>query len=267
MKKLLATLLLGLSTLTFAWGEAPSYEIKKERGQRVVYENNRPAKGTITWSTYDGNYDEVIVSEFNVKNGLLAGDFTLYDLNNIPAIVGVGKVKDGIFNGTITIDDQKTGDHMVAKGTFKLTNDIALDNDGTNDTLGDLVGRIIMSAVNARFNGDMEFTMENGEIVSNMVTFWKGTTTPKTIKSFINGSDTYFRKDGTRELIELGEIFFEFDENEEFIRAGVVHEWSYRPARDGKPAEYSRCTEETINKYIMPLYDAVVNNKPVPKVK
>ena len=130
MKKLLGILFLTITTVFFTAcdnNEGP-FETRRENGHKVLYSNEKLAKGMIqnTWYNYNSG-DTVVTAIYYVDKGIPAGDFSLYDRNGKLVINAEGKWKNNLFNGKI---EEKDG--TVAEGEFNINKDFIVSYEGLN---------------------------------------------------------------------------------------------------------------------------------------
>ena len=121
MKKLMFIFTLLLFLMGCDNNEGP-FDIRMENGKRILYSNDKPAKGWVqtTWNNMNGT--TTVVSEIYYDKGRPAGDFKLYNNMGELLILGEGKWKNDTFEGEV--QELKEFD-AIAKGTF--TEDLAMN--------------------------------------------------------------------------------------------------------------------------------------------
>lgn len=183
MKKLIFLLSVLLMILSGCDNNSGPFQIKIENRRKVLYSDNKPAKGWVENTIYDYNDNSVKVYEIYFDKGIPNGDFKLYNVYGELVVDAKGKWEDGYFVGKI----KEPKMNVVAKGKFSINTNYLIDYEGNGykdfsfETLRD-----------GTYDGDdYKYTLVNGKYDGTYLKYHlDGTRKVETEKEYQNGLNT-----------------------------------------------------------------------------
>lgn len=231
MKKLIFLLSILLMILSGCDNNSGPFQIKIENRRKVLYSDNKPAKGWVENTIYDYNDNSVKVYEIYFDKGIPNGDFKLYNVYGELVVDAKGKWEDGYFVGKV----KEPKMNVVAKGKFFINTNYLIDYEG--NIYKDFSFETL---IDGEYDGDdYKYTLVNGKYDGTYLKYHlDGTRKVETEKEYQNGLNTKlvrYNYDGSifRDITYRGP--------DDFIRV-------YSAYPDGTPqSEY--CYSDTDKKY------------------
>lgn len=115
------------------------FEMMQENGHQVLYSDGKPAKGVVSNFNYTNTGAKVEVARIYMKDGIPAGDFTLFGIDGSQILEFKGKMVDdrGLFKGKLSAKFPPTifmtnEINVSAEGEFVFDGDYIMNFDGTS---------------------------------------------------------------------------------------------------------------------------------------
>lgn len=245
LAKILSVVMIAMLSLVGCDNNEGPFETRLENGTRVLYSNEKPAKGWVkkTETSYETG-DAVVVSEILYENGLPSGEFVLRDDQGNQILTSKCKrIKNNKFEGKIetTEDNWK----YQAKGTFDLDSNFITEYGIEKDKM-EIVGIPRWNLNTGEFklfkNGSLfeEHSKKNGEYDGKYKEYFEDSNKLKIEEEYDNGNSVKFV-----EYYNDGSLRFEIVSDEdgtlskEYSQNGIlIEEDSYY--KNNNPKIYKR---------------------------